>query len=823
MRQGLTSPLDAAGIRDEHGAVDAVSPREEEILDLLGTHLTNAEIATKLFISVRTVESHVSSLLRKLRAEDRRELGARAAERAADGGRAKTPTRTSPLASPAIALPDLPRPIRGRDSDLQAVAKLARDHRIVTITGPGGVGKTRTLVELGHMLAADFDGVAFISLAHVVEPTEFVGALGAALDVKEAEDRTLAKGLAALLEGSTALLLLDNFEQIVAAAPDVAALVTNCPGLHVVVSSRAPLRLGSEQEYQLEPLDVPPASSANTVEAISAYPAVTVFVERARSTQASFALTAANAGAVADVCRRLDGLPLALELAAYRLRVLSPDALLERLDHALDVLTTGPRDTPQRQQTLRATIDWSHSLLSDSEQRLFRRIAGFAGGCTAADVEAVCLSDGASGLDDLESLTDKGLLQVDRRNDRLRLLETVREYALERLNDAGETHDLASRHALWFANVAREIRTGIEGGDQVAALATGVANEDNLLAALECLLTASTDDPDASAVGLAMCGDLWLYWHIRGKHLTARKFSSGFLDAGPPHPSAERAAALVTAGLASWTLGDFERANDELSEAHRLATDFDAPHTYCVAGLIWGLPLMQIDLEKGLQVTGESIDRGHAVGYEFGEAFAASIDAILQTVAGNVDVARARYAHALRIQQRLDDHEGAGLTLSGLAALAAERGDIVEALDLYWQSLAAFEAINDRAEEARVLTEVGWTHLSQGAAEPARQFFLNSVRAYSDVASVRGVGLALLGLASTQVVEGRPALALTIAAAAEVYAHREGIVNVYSPDTPGGDFLDRARVSLSADEASQATARGQTLTIGQALDLASAH
>ena len=722
----MTSPLDGARFRDDHGAVDAVSPREVEILDLVGTHLTNAEIAAKLFISVRTVESHVSSLLRKLRAEDRRALAVRAAERLADGGRATALGRTSPFAGPAIALPDVPRPIRGRDSDLQAVAKLARDHRVVTITGPGGVGKTRTLVELGHILAADFDGVAFISLAHVSEPTEFLGALGAALDVKEAEDRSLANGLASLLEGNTALLLLDNFEQIVAAAPDVAALVTNCPGLHVVISSRAPLHLASEQEYQLEPLDVPPESSANTVEAISAYPAVTVFVERARSMQASFALTSANAGAVADVCRRLDGLPLALELAAYRLRVLSPDALVERLDHALDVLTTGPRDTPQRQQTLRATIDWSHSLLSDREQRLFRRIAAFAGGCSAADVDAVCLPDGESGLDDLESLTDKGLLQVDRRNNRLRLLETVREYALERLNDAGERHELATRHALWFAKVARKIRDGIEGGDQVTALATGFANEDNLLASLECLLaTASTEDPDASAVGLAMCGDLWLYWHIRGKHLTARRFCSAFLDAGSPHPSAERAAALATAGLASWTLGDFARANDELSEAHRLAADFDAPHTSCVAGLIWGLSLMQIDLERGLQVTGESIDRGHALEYGFAEALAASINAILHTVAGNVDAAQARYAQALSIQQRLDDHEGAGLTLSGLAALAADRGDLGEALDLYWQSLAAFEAISDRAEEARVLTEVGWTHLAQGAAQPARQFFLS--------------------------------------------------------------------------------------------------
>ena len=203
--------------------------------------------------------------------------------------------------------------------------------------------------------------------------------------MKEAEGRTLGDGVVALIGDRKALLLLDNLEQVVAAAPDVAGLVESCPGLRIVTTSRTPLRIAAEREYPLAPLELPPPSDPDSTESLMAYPAVALFVERARTTRGSFELTPENAGAVAAVCRRLDGLPLALELAAARLRLLSPEALLERLDHALHVLTSGPRDTPERQQTLRATIDWSHSLLEESEQRLFRRMAVFAGGCTFAD------------------------------------------------------------------------------------------------------------------------------------------------------------------------------------------------------------------------------------------------------------------------------------------------------------------------------------------------------------------------------------------------------------------------------------------------------
>ena len=282
------------------------------------------------------------------------------------------------LALLPTTLPVSTTPLVGRAADLAFLAELARDHRVVTITGPGGVGKTRVLAELGRLLAPEFvDGVAFVTVADVTDEAGFVPALAEALDVKEAEGRTLAEGIEALLGNRTALLLLDNLEQIVdAAATEVARLVDACPELRIVATSRTPLRIAAERDYALAPLELGSA--------------VSLFVARAPSLE----LTAENEAVVSEICRRLDGLPLALELAAARLRLLTPEALLERLEHALDLLASGSRDTPGRQQTLRATIEWSHSLLDEPEQRLFRRLAVFAGGCTFADVEAVCADPG---------------------------------------------------------------------------------------------------------------------------------------------------------------------------------------------------------------------------------------------------------------------------------------------------------------------------------------------------------------------------------------------------------------------------------------------
>jgi predicted ATPase len=253
--------------------------------------------------------------------------------------------------------------------------------------------------------------------------------------------------------------------------------------------------------------------------------------------------------------------------------------LLERLDRALDVLTSGQRDIPERQQTLRATIAWSHALLSEPEQRLFRRLAVFVGGCTVADVEAVCAEPGGSSLDELESLLDKALVQVDGPDDRLRMLQTIGEFAREQLEAAGGTGEIALRHARRYAERAREIRDGIEGTEQVSSVEHGIAEEGNLQAAIETLLeTARAGDEATIELGMQVCGDLWMYWHVRGKNVTAKEYATAFLEADARGvPTAGRAGALITTGLASWMLGQYEQSLDEWARAARIAAEIGGP------------------------------------------------------------------------------------------------------------------------------------------------------------------------------------------------------------------------------------------------------
>jgi len=702
-------------------------------------------------------------------------------------------------------LPQPSTPLLGRICELTELADLVRRHRVVTIIGPGGVGKTRLVTELGQLLRPEFpDGVAFVGFADVTDASDFLPALGAALDVKEAEERSVVDGIVTLVADRHVLFVLDNLEQIVTAAADVAELVPRCPELRIVATSRTPLRIGGECLYPLEPL---PAGDA-----------VALFAARAQAVSPEFRVTE-HADAVAEICQRLDGLPLALELAAARLRLLGPEGLRDRLDHALELLTSGARDSHERQQTLRATIDWSYSLLDKSQQRVFRRLAVFAGGCTFEDAEAVT---GAETLDELESLVDAALVQA---SGRLRMLQTISDFAREQLEASGDAAEVAARHARRYADVAREIRDAIEGTEQLPAVERGIREEENLSTALDAFLTAArAGDAEALERGLQMSGDLWMYWHIRGKNVTAQDYASAFLALDSSGPaSAGRAAALVTAALGSWMTGKIERAREEWLAAVQVAEAAEAQREFCIATVCQSaLGLLGLDFEVALESARLGIERSRAHGLEWPLAIGLTFDGMLHASAGDEESAQERYAEALEIAQPRGDLEGAGMALGGLASLAAHRGEAAEALDLYAQSLAAFEAIGDRGEEARTLSEMAWAHLAAGDTTVARRYFFAAVQAHTDIASTRGVGLSLVGLAAAEAVDGRPERAAQLAAAAELLAQEEGIVVVYSDETPGRELVEQARGALSADELARATEVGRRLTIEDALELARA-
>src|SRR5215213_1555972 len=365
-------------------------------------------------------------------------------------------------------------PLVGREREVAALDGLSRqpEVRLLTLTGPGGVGKTRLALAVASQLAEDFpDGVSFVSLAPVTHPDLVAPTVAHVLGVRDAGNEPLVVRLQAIVRERHLLLVLDNFEHVVDAAPLVTDLLGAAPGILILDTSRTRLRLSGEHEHVVPPLGLADSGEQVSYEAVAESPAVQLFVARARAVQEAFALTVENAAAVAAICRRLDGLPLAIELAAARVKVLSPSALLARLEHRLVVLTGGGRDLPARQQTMRDTIAWSYDLLSAPERRLFRCLAIFVGGCTVEAAEAVggCFAEGVSAapersdspsvFDGIISLVDKSLLQrVEGVNGETRfsMLETVRELGLERLVAGGELDDVGRRHAAYFLAFAEQ-------------------------------------------------------------------------------------------------------------------------------------------------------------------------------------------------------------------------------------------------------------------------------------------------------------------------------------------------------------------------------
>jgi predicted ATPase/DNA-binding winged helix-turn-helix (wHTH) protein len=417
----------------------------------------------------------------------------------------------SPAAPPALtaALPLPASPTVGREEELAWLRALVRrpDVRLLTITGVGGIGKTRLALELARDLVGTFeDGAAFVSLGTIVDPELVVPTIAKALRPPPAAGSTDAERLRNHLAQLSLLLVLDSFEQLLGAAPIVSDLLATAPGVKVVVTSRAMLRVSGEYTFDLPPLELPPVDA--TAADLEAVASVSLFVQRAQAVASDFALTDENAGDVAELCRRLEGIPLAIELAARRSRLLAPAPMLVRLSQRLDLLAGGLRDAPERQQTLRATIDWSYDLLDEDEQALFARLAVFVGGCTLASAEAVC-GDVIAGL---ESLVDKSLLR--RRGGaepRFVMLDTLREYALEVLAARGETGELHRRHADHFLALAEAAEPELTGPRQATRFDQLEREHDNLRAALACFLESGEGE-----LALRLGTALTRFWDVRG-------------------------------------------------------------------------------------------------------------------------------------------------------------------------------------------------------------------------------------------------------------------------------------------------------------------
>ncbi|MBA3274832.1 MAG: XRE family transcriptional regulator, partial [Chloroflexia bacterium] len=484
------------------------------------------------------------------------------------------------------AIPEPLTSLMGREDEVRAVASHVRSGpgvRLVTLTGPGGVGKTRLAIHVANDVHGEFsDGVAFVSLAGLTDPRLVLGAMATALGIRELPDRAPLELLSRQLQERRLLVVMDNFEHLLAAATDLAALLVACPGLSVLVTSRAPLHVTGEQEYPVRPLALPDPARPFASGDIMLSPAVTLFVRQARAVQPEFAVIEANAAAVAAICARVDGLPLALELAAVRMKTLAPGELEALLGNRLGILTGGPQDHPTRHRTVRATIGWSHDLMPAAEQVAFRQLAVFVGGTTLESAAAVVADgDTLTALDHLTALMDQSLVQRFEGTDghaRFVMLETIREYALEQLALSGDDMSVRDLHAAHFLQFAERGETELTGPHQADWMTRLETEYGNLRAALGWSIERE-DAPASQQFGSA----LWRFWAASGRLNEGRDWLDRALTLDPVDVSAVRAQALLRRGNMAVDLADYPGARRLYEESLSLFTSLGDEVKACTA------------------------------------------------------------------------------------------------------------------------------------------------------------------------------------------------------------------------------------------------
>jgi predicted ATPase/class 3 adenylate cyclase len=617
------------------------------------------------------------------------------------------------------SLPLPPTSFVGREADVTQAVSLLGEARLLTLTGPGGTGKTRLAIEVAHRAADGFgEGACFVALAVVRDAAGIIPAVAQALDVREGAGRTLEETLREYLAPKRLLLVLDNVEQIDDPAPVVAALLEAAPGACILATSRAPLRVYGETELNVAPM--PLADDVADPVAALRSDAVRLFAERARSANARFSVDHANVSAVTAVCRKLDGLPLAIELAASRVRTLAPEAILARMDQRLRLLTGGERDRPERQQTMRAAIAWSYDLLNPEEQTLFRRLSVFEGGCTLEAIEAVAM-DGLTtdALDLVDALVDHSLLRADEADGRFQMLETVREFGRELLGQSGEQAEIPDRHATYFLQFVEQGEPHLRGKGQLDWLGRLEADSANLATAFDFLETSRGDDAIRLATALVQ------FWSLHS-HLAAgtSTLERALSLVGSDTPAYLHAACLSSLGALAWKHGDYARGEElgmrsadmfrELGDLSGLGRALTA-----LSGCAWmrgkgDYARFHALCEESVRILREADD-------PWGLADALHYLGHMIMDAGDYESARNVFDESLAMFQLAGDEWGAAGPLKDGALIAARTGDTATALKLYADSLATYQRIGEKGAIGDTMARMAEVELSSGNPESAAE------------------------------------------------------------------------------------------------------
>jgi len=728
----------------------------------------------------------------------------------------------------------LPQPLTslvGREADVAAVRArlLDADVRLLTLTGPPGVGKTRLAIEVAAGLREHFDnGVVLVELAPLLTAEAVLPAIARTLGMQDVEGIPPLEALRERFGGRHVLLVLDNFEHVLAAAPGIVALLEACPRLTGLVTSRAVLRVRGEREFPVTPLALPAVDSSResgergaaggSETRLYESPAVALFVERAADVRPGLALTAENAATIVEICRRLDGLPLALELAAARVRVLPPDALLERLASRLDLLTEGARDLPERQQTLRGAIAWSYELLTPEEQRLFQRLAVFADGCTLAAAEAVCGAAGDIGvglLEGMTSLLDKSLLTQRGGPDgepRFGMLETVREFALAALAASGEADALARRHATYSARLAAAAGAGLGTADVRTWMLRLDGELHNLRLALRWCLAEHEIDLAANVLQ-----PLELYWQTRGLVGEARRWAEELLDLPESGTrSAGRARLLRVAGVMAQGEGDTPTARERLAESLEIWRELDDAAGLAGALRMLGWVLLE-QVEEAEPLLAEAVVLFRQLDDTRNLAYAYNHLATMAMLRQDDATAAVHAEESARLFRVARDVLGGLAPAGSLALLAERRGDHATARALWERRLDGCRQTGDRYYEAATLVYLGLLWFQQGDAGEAVGPLVEGLALGHQLGSVEIAVGALEVIAGVASVQGDPARAARTFGAAEALRERHGVLRAGTHQRLYEAMVAAVRIAVGAEAFAGAWAAGRALSLDEAI------
>ncbi len=717
----------------------------------------------------------------------------------------------------------------GREREKAEVERLLSTTRLLTLTGPGGAGKTRLALQVAAEVLEEFgDGVWLVELASLSDPMLVPQTLASTLSVREQSDRPMMATLTESLQLKHMILVLDSCEHMIQACADLAdVLLRTCPNLRILATSREGLGIGGELAYRVPSLRVPDLRDLPPLERLVENEAIRLFVERASLALPTFRVTDQNVYAVAEVCSRLDGIPLAIELAAARVKALSVERIAARLDDRFRLLTGGSRAALPRHQTLKGVMDWSYDLLSEKERVLFRRLSVFAGSFSLEAAEAVCSGDELDQpgiLDVLSHLVDKSLIAAEAPDGevRYRLLETVRQYARVKLAEAGETANLQRRHRDFFIALASQAEPHLTGEEQAGWLNRLEAEHDNLRAALE----RSRDDTDSSDAAFRLTGAIWWFWFVRGHWSEARKWLDWLEAALSEHLTgspAARAKAAYGAGLLAHRLGDIERAEVFSAASLALCRDIDDKQGVAFSLFVLGtVALMRADDERAANLLEESLALLRDLKHKWGLARSLNSLGLIAQMQGDHERARRSFEESMTLSRALHDKWGLAKSLNRLGELARVREDYRQARAYYDEALALCRELGDKAGIGAALHNLGYVDLYGGDLPRSAELFRESLQLFRELGHRRVMALCLVGLGGLACAQGHPIDAAKLLSAADV-------ILAEGPSQDPTEALEQAyyqrsvaavRATLEDDAFTTAWAEGRAMTLGQAVGYA---